>query len=364
VTLLITSHSIYFVGIALLFHLITVSLENKWTEPTIIWTKRAIQLMQRLGYVIIKVFYVHLGEEAMMFNHNLPSGLEHSIYGTTLPDLQFSFQFYAAHRRKVDRHWSFPTHEHSVYEINIVLEGTQKMQVAKNDYLQDKDSMILVLPGVKHASLGVVGETMEYFCLHFDTDDLGVRQQLNHFHEVMYPMDSSFSKRIRPAINELLETAACDLVHEYQIRPRMLHAAFQLFSSIIEMATQQKEPASKLSTTAHLAERIADSIEKMVMQPLKFNPLDNERIGIEKMAEQMGYSSAYCNRVFRNAYGISPRQFMTTLQLRQARLLLINEKLSIEQIAIMLGYRDIAHFSKQFKRWMNISPSAYRQLSH
>jgi AraC family transcriptional activator of pobA len=228
----------------------------------------------------------------------------------------------------------------------------------------DKDSMILILPGVKHASLGAVGETMDYFCLHFDTDDVAIRQQLNHFHEVMYPMDAPLSKRLLPALNILLETAASDVSDERQIRPRMLHAAFQLFTSLIELTAQQKEPASKLSNAVHLAERIANSIEKMVMQPLKFSPLDHERIGIEKMAEQMGYSSAYCNRVFRNVYGISPRQFMTTLQIRQARLLLINEKLSIKQIATMLGYRDIAHFSKQFKRWMNISPSAYRQFSH
>jgi AraC-like DNA-binding protein len=98
--------------------------------------------------------------------------------------------------------------------------------------------------------------------------------------------------------------------------------------------------------------------------PRTFDPLDQERIGIEKIAEQLGYSSAYCNRVFRKAYGISPRQFMTTLQLRQARLILMDTSLSIEQIAIMLGYHDISHFSKHFKRWMNISPIAYRQLSH
>ncbi|MBW7462169.1 helix-turn-helix domain-containing protein, partial [Paenibacillus sepulcri] len=31
------------------------------------------------------------------------------------------------------------------------------------------------------------------------------------------------------------------------------------------------------------------------------------------------------------------------------------------QISSVLGYRDIAHFSRQFKRWSGVSPSDYRQ---
>jgi len=88
-----------------------------------------------------------------------------------------------------------------------------------------------------------------------------------------------------------------------------------------------------------------------------------ERIGIEKMASRLGYSPAYCNRVFQRVYGMSPRQYLTGLIIRQAKLLLINTELTIEGIAYQLGYRDISQFSKQFKRWMNLSPAAFRKLT-
>ena len=78
----------------------------------------------------------------------------------------------------------------------------------------------------------------------------------------------------------------------------------------------------------------------------------------------MGYSPAHCQRVFRQAYGMSPRQYMTLLKLNHAKRLLQDPTRSIEQISETLGYRDVSQFSKQFKRWMNLSPSAYRQLSH
>jgi len=299
-----------------------------------------------------------------MFNNRLPAGLEHSIHGIILPDLQFSFQFFAAHRRKVDHNWSFPIHEHSLYEINIVLEGKQKMQVAKQAYLQEQESMILVLPGIKHASLGPTGETMEYFCLHFDTDDLGIRQLINRFNQVLYPVSSALTTCLRPAILRLIETTNLIPANEHYIRAEMLQAGFQLFTSLIALAAEQQEPTIKSNPTAHLAARMAEYIEAAVTQPIMPGSEQNERIGIKQIAEQLGYDASYCNRIFRNAYGISPRQFMTTLQLRQAKYFLMDMTLSIDQIAILLGYQDIAHFSKQFKRWMNLSPSAYRQLSH
>ncbi|WP_425414644.1 hypothetical protein [Paenibacillus harenae] len=33
-------------------------------------------------------------------------------------------------------------------------------------------------------------------------------------------------------------------------------------------------------------------------------------------------------------------------------------------MAYRLGYRNVSHFSKPFKRWMNLSPAAFGKLTH
>jgi AraC-like DNA-binding protein len=60
-------------------------------------------------------------------------------------------------------------------------------------------------------------------------------------------------------------------------------------------------------------------------------------------------------------YGQSPRVYLSEMVLHEAKVLLGNPKLSIQNIATMLGYKDIAHFSRQFKRWSGVSPTCYRQ---
>lgn len=39
---------------------------------------------------------------------------------------------------------------------------------------------------------------------------------------------------------------------------------------------------------------------------------------------------------------------------------LLKNKLSIQEISNLLGYADISHFSRAFKKWTNMMPSNYR----
>ena len=39
---------------------------------------------------------------------------------------------------------------------------------------------------------------------------------------------------------------------------------------------------------------------------------------------------------------------------------LLKNKLSIQEISNLLGYADISHFSRAFKKWTNMTPSNYR----
>lgn len=49
--------------------------------------------------------------------------------------------------------------------------------------------------------------------------------------------------------------------------------------------------------------------------------------------------------------------------LRRAKLMLAGEEVSITEIALELGYRDIAHFTRAFRRWTGLSPRAYRNTA-
>jgi len=85
---------------------------------------------------------------------------------------------------------------------------------------------------------------------------------------------------------------------------------------------------------------------------------------VATIAARLGYSVSTCSRAFRRAYGISPRQYLSALILKKAKLLLLEPSLPVETVSARLGYRDIAHFSRQFKRWTGESPLKFRARFH
>lgn len=66
-------------------------------------------------------------------------------------------------------------------------------------------------------------------------------------------------------------------------------------------------------------------------------------------------------RNFRAAYGVTPYEYLNQRRISTAKLLLTNSTMSIEEIAVQVGFPDRNYFSKYFKRKVGKSPSQFRQ---
>lgn len=87
-----------------------------------------------------------------------------------------------------------------------------------------------------------------------------------------------------------------------------------------------------------------------------------EEITIETLADSLGYNRAYLSRLFNKHTGMTPVSFLLKLRVDQARRLLRDRPdLTVEQIALSVGFHDALYFSKQFRRFHGESPTQYRQ---
>lgn len=73
-----------------------------------------------------------------------------------------------------------------------------------------------------------------------------------------------------------------------------------------------------------------------------------------------GISQRYFETLFQKKYGATPKEYVLSLKIEQAKELLMSEKLLIRDIALMLGYSDIYHFGKIFTKKTGYTPSEYR----
>jgi AraC-like DNA-binding protein len=82
---------------------------------------------------------------------------------------------------------------------------------------------------------------------------------------------------------------------------------------------------------------------------------------VTDLCRRAGFSKTHFFRLFKQLTGQSPQQYLVNARTLRAESLLKETGLSIGRIAEELGYRDVYHFSKQFKAVRGKTPSAVRK---
>ncbi|WP_210516724.1 helix-turn-helix transcriptional regulator [Hymenobacter terricola] len=106
----------------------------------------------------------------------------------------------------------------------------------------------------------------------------------------------------------------------------------------------------------------AAQVKRVVDELLRHAETLRHRDFIPTLAQEMGLSVRQIHGVFARLPGHeSLLGYITRCRLAYAQELLDTSRLNIGRIARRLGYGSLAHFSAQFRRFAQCSPSAYRQ---
>ncbi|MDR2462844.1 MAG: AraC family transcriptional regulator [Verrucomicrobiales bacterium] len=84
-------------------------------------------------------------------------------------------------------------------------------------------------------------------------------------------------------------------------------------------------------------------------------------LGNEELARAAGMNISAFIRLFHKHTGCSPHQYDLRLRIEKACWLLRSGADNLDDIAVAAGFCDRFHFSKAFKRYIRISPAAYRR---
>ncbi len=86
----------------------------------------------------------------------------------------------------------------------------------------------------------------------------------------------------------------------------------------------------------------------------------SEPIGLDELAALAGISPYHFARSFKKATGLSPHQYIIHCRMQKAKQLLLKSKLSITDIALDVGYKDVSNFINAFRKAVGTSPKKYR----
>ena len=190
------------------------------------------------------------------------------------------------------------------------------------------------------------------------------------------------------SVNQFIDKFAANLVERKtqleSVELSLLQLVSALYETIIELELQQVIPPSNLfdelkkdtladtiASIRSLSERIGvhvrDSVnhkQAEVIFKLK-DYIDehlHEELSLGILSEVASHAPAYISTLFGEVMNESFTEYVTRMRLEKAACLLReDDKLSVTEIASLVGYRNVQYFHVKFKARFGITPVQYRQ---
>jgi len=110
----------------------------------------------------------------------------------------------------------------------------------------------------------------------------------------------------------------------------------------------------------------AKQYEHETMQLAKVYILNNleQPPTIAQIARHVCLSKSSLKRKFRATYDTPVYQFIQYSRIMKAKELLDTQQYSVTQVAYEVGYSNISHFSKAFKKYVGCNPREYLRMNN
>ncbi len=238
---------------------------------------------------------------------------------------------------------------HDYYLVHTVLRGNGEFSLDGKHYICGAGDTFIIFPGALHQYAAAAREPWEYVWVAFQghrceplLQQLGLTPERPVVRGSATRKTLALYRRLRLSLQDAAYPALADLESAGLLR---------LLLRELALAEPERLPAQTAGTAAkRLVEQAMRWLELQYAQP----------ISIEQLAKSLGYHRTHLSKMFKDAIGLSPMQFLMQIRLERAKSLL-RSQWSVEQVASSVGFADALYFSKQFRKRFGMSPSEFRQ---
>ena len=180
---------------------------------------------------------------------------------------------------------------------------------------------------------------------------------------------------LEPSVNLMVEAMSESEPQASRLSPTELEQADFLFSSLAKEVQQkgtgyQTMVRLKLMEVLLLLSRGRCGGEGADLRaPVRFHPEEamqhiRERcadpLSLSEIASRYELNPSYFSRLFHRHAGIPLVEFINRARIQKSCRLLKRSDASIVEIAVAVGYNNLSHFNRCFRRLMGVSPREYR----
>ena len=231
------------------------------------------------------------------------------------------------------------------YQLLYILEGKAHFYFDKGERIVNKGEMVLYRPNEIQNYTYFPEDKCQVFWVHFTGGEVNkILEQYN----IVGKGKVIYSGGL-PDYQWLFE----QMIRELQLcRTNYQELLTMLLNHILLLANRYMQEGAKTGIAT------LNDIEQAIRY---FNENYNKNVSINEYAKSLHISPCWFNRRFKEITKKTPLQYILSVRLSNAKMLLETKGLNVTETAYAVGFNNALYFSRLFVKKFNITPTEYRK---
>jgi len=260
----------------------------------------------------------------------------HQSYLINIPKCDLSYVSFT----KLNDSFQTISHSHDVLELIYIEEGEGQIITRNRNIEIKKGDIILINPNSEHCE---VSKYVSFYAL-------GIKNSNAY-------LPSTFTKKI------------------IKIKENNSHLSSLFYTILEEAKNKQKGFESIIKNTFENIQTLSDRMASISFNQVKTKKessianeiktiIDNfyylEDLNLFEIAHRLSLSISSISHLFKKEFNKTIITYKLEVQIKEAKNLLLENNMSIKQVASLVGFKDESYFSKTFKKYLKLTPEQYR----
>ncbi|HHV97400.1 MAG TPA: helix-turn-helix transcriptional regulator [Clostridiaceae bacterium] len=257
-------------------------------------------------------------------------------------------------------HQILKKHTHDFYHMFYIKKGKGIMHIDENDYDICENEVYLCPPGTYHGMTAEEDIPVNVIEAKFTVSDANLQKLIFDMQKRIKCYTCDFYIKLEELMREAFFKSS--------LHKEIIDTGFTKL--LLELARLAKNEDYSCSATVssnfinNSIDTIKDSAGCSVVLKNVLDYINNnysEDITLKQLAQVGAVSPGYLNKIFKEAFNMSPMKYINHFRLDKAKELMMYSDFNISQISELVGFTSIHYFSRYFKKKENMTPSEYRE---
>lgn len=241
---------------------------------------------------------------------------------------------------------------HGVVSPGIKNVAAEYIEQAGQDYL-------FYLPNIEEIEQFFAGTSLQIVKIYLDSQFL--RSFVTRFPEIPQQLKPLIEKESAPKfhrrVGELTPMMRTTIQQIWQHPYSGAIANIYLEGKTLELLAMQLDRLTESNCQATRSQLKPKTIDRIYQAKDILATRLEDPPSIQELTQQIGISELTLRRGFRELFDTTVIGYLTLLRMKQAEVLLREQKYSVAEVSNLVGYSHLGYFAKVFKRHFGITPS-------